>query len=218
MSSESEEPKKNGPPPPSIKPPITPPPPSIPATPATPASAPPSSTPPLKVKVKEGSDEDELETPVEDDDSKIPMGTRVVAILIDLGIAIGLYVGVLIVSGFTLHFLGSLAYPVAIAFILTRDGLPFLNGQSPGKTAMKIKAVTLDGKSLAGNWQPALIRNAVLLIPFFMIVELIVLLTREDKPDQGIRLGDEWAKTRVVHADPPEAEVKESEASGKPEA
>jgi uncharacterized RDD family membrane protein YckC len=109
------------------------------------------------------------------------------------------------VAGFTFDFLAVLAEPVMLAFILTRDGLPFLNGQSPGKTAMKIKAVTVDGKSLAGNWQPAVIRNAVLLIPLFPVVELVVLLTREDKPDQGIRLGDEWAKTRVVKADPPTA-------------
>lgn len=173
---------------------------------------------PLNVKVKEDSDEDELDNPVDDGDSKIPMGTRVVATVIDFGIALGLYVGVLIVSSFTLEFLGGLAYPVAIAFILTRDGMPFLNGQSPGKTAMKIKAVTIDGKSLAGNWQPALVRNAVLLIPFFALVELIVLLTREDKPDQGIRLGDEWAKTRVVKADPPEPAEETSEKSGKSEA
>ena len=111
-----------------------------------------------------------------------------------------------------LGFVSFLASPVYLAFILMRDGLPFLNGQSPGKSAMKIKAVTTDGQSLAGNWQPALVRNAVLLIPLFGLVELVVLLTREDKPEQGIRLGDEWGKTRVVFANPPEA-LEEDEAS-----
>jgi len=212
MSSESEEPRKAGPPPPSIaSKPATPPAPSIPAAPATP---PPSAAPAVKVKVKEGSDEDELETPREDDGSAIPVGTRVIAYLIDMGIAIGLGFGVVIIAGFLGSFVGGLlsklAYPLVLGFILTRDGLPFLNGQSPGKTAMKIKAVTVDGKSLAGNWQPALVRNVVLLIPFFPIVELVVLLTREDKPDQGIRLGDEWAKTRVVRAAPPVALEEES--------
>ena len=31
---------------------------------------------------------------------------------------------------------------------------------------------------------------------------MIVLLTREDKPEQGVRLGDEWAKTMVVPVAP----------------
>jgi len=121
--------------------------------------------------------------------------------VIDLAIGLGLYLSVVIVSNITFDLLKIFATPVFIAFILTRDGLPFLGGQSPGKTAMKIKAVTIEGESLAGNWQPALIRNAVLLIPLFGFVELIVLLNREEKKDQGIRLGDEWAKTRVVNAD-----------------
>jgi hypothetical protein len=30
------------------------------------------------------------------------------------------------------------------------------------------------------------------------LVELFVLLTREDKPERGRRLGDEWAKTKVI--------------------
>ena len=101
-----------------------------------------------------------------------------------------------------------------MAFLLLRDSLPFLKGQSPGKTAMKIKVVTTKGDSLVGNLQPALIRNGVLLIPIFGLVELIVLLTREDKPDQGVRLGDEWAGTRVVRADPPEGEDESSEQAG----
>jgi hypothetical protein len=47
---------------------------------------------------------------------------------------------------------------------------------------------------------------------------LIVLLTREDKPDQGVRLGDEWAKTMVVPVAPagddePDDEPDESETS-----
>ena len=84
--------------------------------------------------------------------------------------------------------------------------LQFLGGQSVGKKAMKIRAVTLDGKSLVNNWEPALIRNAILAIPVFPLIELFVLLTREGKPEQGRRLGDEWAKTKVVMApEPPPA-------------
>lgn len=73
---------------------------------------------------------------------------------------------------------------------------------------MKLKVVTMDGQSLAGNWEKAAIRNAVLIIPFFPRVELLILLIREDKPDRGRRLGDEWAKTRVMLAPDLTAEEK----------
>jgi uncharacterized RDD family membrane protein YckC len=160
----------------------------------------------MNVRVKEGSTEDESEAGLEDP-SLIPMGTRVVAALIDVGIGAGLYIGVKIIASLPfLGIVGLLAWPVYIAFLLLRDSLPFLNGQSPGKTAMKIKAVTTQGGDLVSNLQPALIRNGVLLIPIFGLVELIVLLTREDKPDQGVRLGDEWAGTRVVRVNPPAEE------------
>jgi len=36
------------------------------------------------------------------------------------------------------------------------------------------------------------------MIPFFALVEIFILLSREGKPDHGRRLGDEWAKTKVI--------------------
>jgi uncharacterized RDD family membrane protein YckC len=88
--------------------------------------------------------------------------------------------------------------------MVTRDSLPFLGGQSVGKKAMKLQVVTLEDKPITGNWEAALIRNGVLLIPFFGLIEIYVLLTREDKPERGRRLGDEWAKTKVIIAvEPP---------------
>lgn len=83
---------------------------------------------------------------------------------------------------------------VGLAYMLTRDSLPFLDGQSVGKKVLKIRAVTSDGATLANNWGPGLIRNVVLLIPFFPLVELIILLTNKEK----LRLGDQWAKTKVI--------------------
>ena len=67
-----------------------------------------------------------------------------------------------------------------------------------GKKVVKIKAVTEDGRSLSGNWGPGIIRNVVLFIPFFPIIELIVLATNKEKPMR--RLGDQWAKTKVIVA------------------
>jgi uncharacterized RDD family membrane protein YckC len=81
-----------------------------------------------------------------------------------------------------------------ISYLLLRDALPFLDGQSLGKKVMKTRAVTEDGQPLTNNWGPALVRNVVLFIPLFPIVELIVLLNNPRKQ----RLGDQWAKTRVV--------------------
>ncbi len=121
------------------------------------------------------------------------LGLRIAAFLIDWLVMIGLA----IVLGQVVEFLGSVA---ALGYLLTRDSLPFLNGESLGKKAVKIKAVTESGASLSGNWGPGLVRNAVLIIPFFALVELIVLIVRNGKPEGLRRLGDEWAKTKVVAA------------------
>lgn len=187
------------PPPPNIKKPSVPPP-NIgkPTQVPPPVSAPEpeenTKNSPLQVKV---TPDGEIPPP-ENKEPAVPLTTRAAAAGIDFAIALGLYLAVIIVAAMTFDFLGKLAWLVFMSFIVTRDGLPFLKGQSPGKTAMKIKAVTTSGDNLAGNWEPALIRNAVLLIPLFPIVELVVLINREDKKDQGKRLGDEWAGTKIV--------------------
>jgi uncharacterized RDD family membrane protein YckC len=126
--------------------------------------------------------------------SMAPLAPRLIATVIDFVIVIVVSMVFWILPG-ALKNLGSL---VGMAYILLRDALPFLEGQSIGKKLMKIRAVTADGQSLSGNWSPALIRNAVFFIPCFGIVELIVLITREGKPEAGRRLGDDWAKTKVI--------------------
>jgi len=110
-------------------------------------------------------------------------GNRIVAYLI--GIVLTAVVSII-------PFVGWIA---GLAYMLTRDALPFLDGQSIGKKVMKLRAVSAeDDQPLTNNWGPAIIRNIVLFIPLFPVVELIVLLTN----DQKLRLGDQWAKTRVV--------------------
>lgn len=110
-------------------------------------------------------------------------GKRIVAYLIDLA--------PVILLGLISREIGTV---LGLIYMVVRDGLPFLDGQSIGKRVMNIRAVTLDGASLANNWGPAIIRNIVLLIPFFPLVELVVLLTNKDKQ----RLGDQFAKTMVI--------------------
>lgn len=125
----------------------------------------------------------------------VTFNTRMTAAAIDIVVAMGITIGLtFILPGFATR----LAWLTGVAYMVTRDSLPFLGGQSVGKKAMKLKAVTLEGKSLVKNWEAALIRNGVLIIPFFGLVELFILLTREDKPERGRRLGDEWAKTQVI--------------------
>lgn len=94
--------------------------------------------------------------------------------------------------------LGFLFNFVGIAYILVRDSLPFLDGQSLGKKMLGLRAVTTDGQSLSGNWQPGLIRNAILVIPVMALVELIILFTKQDAPEGLLRLGDQWAGTKVI--------------------
>jgi len=82
-----------------------------------------------------------------------------------------------------------------------RDSLPFLEGQSLGKKIMKTKAVKADGSSLSGDWTTGAIRNILMAVPFGGLVESVVILVRSGKPEAGMRLGDEWAKTKVISVD-----------------
>ncbi len=99
--------------------------------------------------------------------------------------------------------LNKIAWLAGMAYMIVRDSLPFLDGQSIGKKVMKIRVVTLDNQPLTKNWEKALIRNAILVIPLLNLVELAVLLMRDGQADRGRRLGDEWAKTKVVAVMPP---------------
>ncbi len=152
-----------------------------------------SAVPPVKMVIRD-SDEEDVETC-----GVAPFNTRIIAAVIDIVIS----TGVTLLLVFILpNFANKIAWLSGIAYLVTRDSLPFLGGQSVGKKAMKLQVVTQEGKLLIGNWEKALTRNAVLIVPFFPLVELFLLLSREDKPERGLRLGDEWAKTRVI-VEPP---------------
>jgi uncharacterized RDD family membrane protein YckC len=166
------------------------PPPTLPQAPPPGKKAP--AAPAVNVKIREpgkpGEERPETGGPA-------PFNTRILAVMIDVVLALGLQISA---AWILPSFAGKIAWLVGIGYFVTRDSLPFLGGQSVGKKAMKLRAVTLEGKPLTGNWEPVLIRNGVLLIPFFPLIELFVLLTREDKAERGRRLGDEWAKTKVI--------------------
>jgi uncharacterized RDD family membrane protein YckC len=129
--------------------------------------------------------------------NNVSFNTRAIAAVIDWVLGMGIGIALLMILP---AFSSKIAWIVAAAYWIVRDSLPFLGGQSIGKKAMKIKVVTLTDQSLIRDWQASIIRNGVLMIPFFALIEVYVLLTREDKPDRGRRLGDEWAKTKVISA------------------
>ena len=186
MDEEITPPVSSGPPTPDLPKPSIPPP-NIP--PVSQPAPPVSSAPPVKVGVVSAEETEEA------GESLAPFNTRMIAAVIDVVICIGLQIAAhLILPGF----LSRVSLLLGFGYLVARDCLPFLGGQSVGKKAMKLRAVTLDGQPLTGKWESGLIRSGVLMIPLFGLVELFVLLTREGKPGQGRRLGDEWAKTKVI--------------------
>jgi uncharacterized RDD family membrane protein YckC len=112
-------------------------------------------------------------------------GNRVVAFLIDVLV-------MLVVSAL----LQTPGVVLAVIYLLSRDGIPFLDGQSIGKKVLDLQAVDYKGDPLTNNWRPVVLRNVFLLVfPFFPTIELLVLLSHTD----GRRIGDQIANTRVVN-------------------
>lgn len=123
---------------------------------------------------------------------------RARAYLIDIGIVMAFVLVCTFTLGQILPILGSLGSLVGLAYLVLRDCLPFLDGQSLGKRFLGLRAVTTEGASLSGNWQPGALRNAVLLIPIMPLVELYILFTKKDSSEALLRLGDQWANTKVI--------------------
>ncbi len=135
------------------------------------------------VNYREDSYKQENATANYNDKPQAPPVHRILAGIIDFTIGIVLW---LVLAYFGL-FVGAI-------YLLVKDGLPFLNGQSLGKKTVGLQAVDVNGKTLLNNWGPEILRNVVLLIPFFPIVELVVFVTNNDR----LRLGDHLAKTKVI--------------------
>ena len=132
---------------------------------------------------------------------KADVGKRLVAILIDA--ALTMIVGVIPIIGAI----------VGAAYMLVRDGLEFefMDRRSIGKRLMKLRPVRLDGgpmdigasvkRNIPFAIGPALMLIPILgwvLAPFVAlaigVVELVLVLTTDD----GRRLGDKFADTKVI--------------------
>ncbi|MGJ8724755.1 MAG: RDD family protein [Roseibacillus sp.] len=161
-----------------------------------------SSGPPISA-VETGAMETAVTKPAPAEEEKISsieysetlLPQRILAGLID-----GIVAAVLIwAAGLVLpDFLGIMPNAFGIVYLLFKDSLPFLGGQSVGKKAMKIQAVTEDGVPLTKDFTKGIVRNVFTAIPPLALVELFILHTREKAPNAGLRLGDDFAKTKVI--------------------
>lgn len=163
------------------------------------SAAPVSGKPVLAGAVPEGAGRTSGSTP-----SGAPLGSRIGAAVIDALVALA--IGWLVTTIMPDAIAGVLSWLAASAYWLFRDSLAPLKGQSLGKMALRLKAVDKSGRGLVNQWQTGLLRNLLLIVPFGGLIELIVLLVRQGKPEAGRRLGDDWARTRVIELPAPTTE------------
>ena len=115
---------------------------------------------------------------------------RFVAVFIDNLVG---YAGILVLSVVS-YKLAMLGYLIYLGYMLTRDSLPFLNGQSVGKKLMGIKVIKEDtGADIMGDYGTGVVRTIPQVIPLLNLVDALVIFR-----DNSKRFGDEWAKTIVV--------------------
>lgn len=197
MENEPEKPQSSVPPPPDLPPPnLTPPPPSS-APPMLDIPPPPppvvtggEPSPKPKFDSGEGVGEEE-ESVVGQLAGEAPFDSRLIAGIIDgfvAGILMSLVMGISTVLGWLLW----------IGYMLAKDSLPFLDGQSIGKKLMKMRAVDAQGKSLSGNWEVGIKRNILMAIPFVPLYEAYVLYQKKEQHLPLRRTGDDMAKTKVI--------------------
>jgi len=87
-----------------------------------------------------------------------------------------------------------LGWIAGIIYYFLRDALPFLNGQSLGKKAMKIRVVCENnGTQITNDYGKSAIRNLSLMIPIFGLIDAFMVFSDDKK-----RFGDKWANTKVV--------------------
>lgn len=114
-----------------------------------------------------------------------PFIERILAAVIDLIIVAGLMM------------LPRVGWLIALLYFLSKDSLPFLQGQSLGKHLLHLKVIILPGQDdLIRYPEKSIIRGLVFLIPILNLVDLWFFFTR------GRRLADFWTQTTVVRYSP----------------
>ncbi len=134
------------------------------------------------------------------------LGDRIIAYFIDLVIVIAYIFTMSLVLGLTFNQSSS---EIGVAILVLMLFLPlmfyhllfevFMDGRSPGKAAMKIKVVRLDGgQPELGSYLLRWIMRLIDISMFSGIVAIIAILTSE----KGQRLGDMAAGTTVIKLKP----------------
>ena len=125
-------------------------------------------------------------------------GKRFLAAIFDLiviPIILGVVAGLLLIAA-PAGIRNVILIVVNIAWMTLKD-VAFFGGAAPGKKMAGIKVISVDSGQKISMGQ-AFIRNILLIVPFVLvigyIVEIIMLIAT------GERLGDKWAKTKVVVA------------------
>lgn len=117
------------------------------------------------------------------------LGDRFLGGLIDWLVVIGLSYLLRGILGW------QLTYLVSAVYILIRDALPFLDGQSLGKKVMKTRSVLEDsGIPTTNDYRTSFLRNVLLFIPIVSLIDALFIFGGERK-----RLGDKLAKTIVIY-------------------
>jgi uncharacterized RDD family membrane protein YckC len=88
---------------------------------------------------------------------------------------------------FIFGYLGS--FLMAYVLITLRDGW---GGESPGKRIIGLRVIHSVGGASAG-WGDSVKRNIILVVPVIPIVVIVQIFS-----GNGLRLGDEWARTKVI--------------------
>jgi uncharacterized RDD family membrane protein YckC len=149
--------------------------------------------------------------------AEAPFQQRLFAVLIDLAVGVGLVISAKILLPDSAE--GIVGNILLVGYLLTRDALPFLGGRSIGKMAMKLQAVTLEDKSLSGNWKASIIRNISVVFPPGIGAGVEAFLLNSRQNDATLRrLGDEFAKTKVLYVgdEPIKAEGQPSAVTSSP--
>lgn len=122
-----------------------------------------------------------------------PKGKRILADLFDLlfiPIVLGVIAGLLLVNTSEI-IRGVIMVTFNIGWLVFRDAI-----YAPGRALTGLKLISLDGAQV--TLKQAVLRNILLVIPVVLligyIIEIISVLSRDE------RLGDRWAKTRIVAA------------------
>ncbi len=112
---------------------------------------------------------------------KVPIGERLLAGLVDLVIAA-------IISLFP-----RIGWIFGLIYLLSKDSLSFLDGQSFGKKIFNLRTIALPHYASLSGWpEKSVIRGLVLFIPVLNLIDLYYMITRK------VRIADQWAETRVI--------------------